>query len=404
MALSGLRCRGLVWRLRPGPGPGLSGPRGLPRAPLCCFSSRGGPGALAAAVTAAAKRVTGAYERFLRRRFPRVNPSARPGGERNPQNPAENVAAAPERPAAAVPGHGAAAAVPPGPAEGAAGAGSGHPALRQLPRHRPHVLLPPAAPHPALLDAAAAPAVPGARGLGAPRRLRGRARQPGAGGAGAARPAAAGTAAGALPAGAGGGAAARVPAPHPARRLLGAAAGAGDAAGAARPGAEPGAVPDAVAAAAAAAAPPAQPRPGAAGAGPGAAAARPGAAGRRRAARGLLPAWAQPRAPGAARVPRVAGALAAPVGAARSLGSVSAGAQHGAAGAQPRPRLTPPFCPETPPVWGRGTAGERPTGLPGFLPDYSSRFRLFGRPGDPEMRHLPPGGHAASRPRPVGSA
>ncbi|XP_065510563.1 LETM1 domain-containing protein 1 isoform X2 [Caloenas nicobarica] len=72
MALSGLRCRGLVWRLRPGPGPGLSGPRGLPRAPLCCFSSRGGPGALAAAVTAAAKRVTGAYERFLRRRFPRV--------------------------------------------------------------------------------------------------------------------------------------------------------------------------------------------------------------------------------------------------------------------------------------------------------------------------------------------
>ncbi|XP_064590696.1 LETM1 domain-containing protein 1 isoform X4 [Zonotrichia leucophrys gambelii] len=357
MALPMAAARGPLWRLGPA---ALSPARGrippplapaVSRSPVRSLSSRAASRALVAAVAGAARRVSARYERYLERSWPRFfllhstfknGPGA--GGAGDPQDPGQDGRAAAEPSAAPVPGHGAAAAVPQGRAQGHSHRDHRHPPLRQLPGAAAHVFLPPAAPDPALLDAQAAAGVPGrvrppAQGL-----ARGRAAGAGAGSALPARGAAPAAPAAALPAGAGRGPAPAGAAPGSQEFVLGLSAAPQQAPGGSRESPEPGAVPDPSPAGLRPAAPPAQPRPGDPAAGRGPAAPGAGAALRGGAAGGLLPAWAELHPPGPGAVPGVAGAVAQALLPAPSLGGLSAGTQHGAAGPGAVPAPEGPPC------------------------------------------------------------
>ncbi|XP_062492033.1 LETM1 domain-containing protein 1 [Pezoporus occidentalis] len=71
MALSMAGCRGLLWRLGPGPAAGLSRSRRELRLPGRCLSTKAGSRSVLAALVSTAKRINRRYERFLERTFPR---------------------------------------------------------------------------------------------------------------------------------------------------------------------------------------------------------------------------------------------------------------------------------------------------------------------------------------------
>ncbi|XP_040437428.1 LETM1 domain-containing protein 1 isoform X2 [Falco naumanni] len=333
MALSRAGCCRVLWRLGPGPGPaaGFSRarrplelplpPRWAPRSLVCRLSTKAGSRSILTTLASKAKLVSGRYERFLERTFPRfyvlyttftkgiqalfleVKEIRKIKSKMSHQR--LSVQQLPYREMERL-----RQAVPQGCDQGHSHRNYCHPALRQLLGHRPDVFLPAPAPDPLLLDPAPAGRVPGRLRRRPARLVPARADQLSPGGTFPAGAAATGRPAGALRRGAARPTAARGPALRPEKFVCGVSAGSEQAPRVPRESPEPGPVPDPSLAGLFPEASPAEPRPGDPAPGPCHAAPGRGAAVRGGAESGLLPPWLELHASRRARVQSVAGAVA----------------------------------------------------------------------------------------------